>query len=1100
MKSFKIIKASAGSGKTFTLVKEYLKLCLLDETSAKENYKHILAITFTKAASNDMRRKITEALDNIIEDPEKSDMGKKLKDELNISPEKLKKNAEILSKQIIHDYSNFGVSTIDSFNQKISRSFAAELGLPYGYIPTIEKEEISEILTENIGLELSKDKRLAETLAQYVKTRMEEYEEKTSTRQTIIDYFNRIQDEKAFEKSAKTNCYDKDKYNETIDFLKNKIQETDNLIRQYSKNLKAIVQDNNLDDNCFYQKSKGIPGIINKLDSKDTEIVLKIYEQKISANIINGFVESGAEFKWYDDKAKMPNDELLRIGGEFCNIFKDLANLRTRFDCYCVYKTILKDLYLYVLRSKIEKEIDNIISEDEKVSISEFNKRIASVLGDYSVPFIYERLGERYKYIFIDEFQDTSILQWHNLIPLFANCLANGNTCLVVGDGKQAIYHFRNGEVKLLTSLPKIFQKPENTPAFDEYEKKFDDEKYFESLDYNWRTAKTIVDFNNNFFKYFINRSDFSQNLHEIYEDDTTGNKIEQKTPEKNENKKGHVQIEIIDGQEIALDDGATVSKDDYMLFRIYEIINELKGQYNYKDIAIITKRNSNCSDIAVYLSNRSIPVMSSVSLLLKSSKRVMLLVNSLSYFINNTNSATIAAILYLQNTLKGNTNNDKIFWAANKIAKSEETLESHLGLEDNALGKAQAQSYSLYDLCNALMRLYGFNTIEDPYVNYFIDTVQTWQTADNVGISKFLDFWEMKKHDLSIKMPDETNAIKIMTIHKAKGLEFPVVIYPFAKGSPSKQNKKHDFWIGSDLLFGNNHEHVPNINKIYLSKKTALADVYYNIENEAEDLGNINEIYVAMTRPKERLYILSNNYSPGDETQKDSNKANVFKDYLDEKDKSKACDKYKLDLKETINKHGLKAYTYSNLDPDEIGAAKSLTEPAIQDSRSCNWYEKLVVDEPETPLWLQDIAHKNTSPAEWGKAVHLLLSQIKTAKDIDTAFYDTTAIDDKTTDKLKDCILKIITNEAIAKAFSEDAKVKTECEILTKDLKIKRPDRYAELPDKIMLIDYKTGEEEDSHTSQMAEYANLVAEMVNKPIEKYIVYIRDNEIKIKKA
>lgn len=1096
MNNFKIIKASAGSGKTFSLVKEYLKLCLVNKQTAKETYKHILAITFTKAASMDMRRKIVEALDDIIKDPYKSSIGSILHDELKISHEQLQNNAKTLVGCIIHDYSNFCVCTIDSFNQKISRSFAAELGLPHGYTATIDEEEISEILVENIGLELSKDKRLTETLAHYVTSQMEEHEKKVTTRNSIIEYFKKIQDEKAYEKNSRTDCYDEDKYKETINFLKETMGAAEKQIKNYLSRLQEIVSDNNLDNDCFDGKSGGIPKIISKLGSKDLDDIKGIYELKTTQKIINGFVESGENFKWYHKDFSAPKEQLIRIGRQFSEVFNDMATNMPieKVNKLQIYTAIKKNLYMYVLRSRIEKEIDNIISENEKVSISEFNKRISSILGDYSVPFIYERLGERFKYIFIDEFQDTSILQWHNLIPLIANSLSNGNTCLVVGDGKQAIYHFRNGEVKLLTSLPFIFQKPNDTPAFDEFEQKFKEEHVFDTLKQNWRTAKKIVDFNNNFFRYFINRSDFNKNIKDIYEDENTGNKIEQEFTSKTENTKGLVQIEIVDDREITLDDCTTVSKDDYIMLRIYEIINELKGKYNYKDIAVIAKNNKDCIATANYLSCKNIPVLSSVSLLLRTSKRVMLILNTLAYLLQDDNKVAIAAMLYFKKTLDGAVDNDSIFEPVKRIADHEEAIERYMDLEDGLLKHIQTKSFSLYDLCTTLTRTYGFDTIEDPYINYFINTVQNWQTADNVGIKNFLDFWERKKNELSINIPPDTDAVRIMSIHKAKGLEYPVVIYPFSKGSPVKtQMDNKNNWIDSGKLTERGIQPVPNINKFIFNEKNTLLEDIYNAERDAQDLANINEIYVAMTRPKERLYILSRKYA-------NKRNANVFEEYLAEKDEKKECDKYKLELEESENKYGYKLYRYSDLDPNEEKKAAVLPEIEITDSKTCDWTQKISIDEPDAPLWLQSIAPKTIDPAEWGKIVHLILSEITTPNDIETAIEKNKKIDEETINVLKERINQMITTPTIADAFSDKATIRTEREILTKGSKIKRPDRYAELPDKIILIDYKTGIENQNHTRQLNEYGDAISQLVDKPIEKYIVYIKKNDVTICKA
>ena len=1103
MNNFKILKASAGAGKTFNLVKDYLRICLRDEYSAREKYKHILAITFTKAASKDMRRKIMEELEGIIEKPEPTDMAQALMDKFSTCLDELKKNAKILYSQFIHDYSNFCVSTIDSFNQRLSRSFASELGLPQGFQTTIENDDISDILIENIGLEISNDPLLKETLVNLVIQSMDEDEKKANIRKLIGNNYKSLQFEESFEADNKTNCYDGAKYQETKQFLTNKIEplekQIQDVVTKYQKELLNITGNFNLKDDDFFGKTKGIPLVKNALDKIVSSKPFSIKAVKdllsmatfnsIHYGLLNGCDTKGKEYKWYNKEIKrFSPEELDKIGGMLLHVFDGMKKEISigSLDNLLLYMTIKKDLFLYVLRSKIEQETENIISENEKVSISEFNKRIATVLGDFSVPFLYERIGEHFHNIFIDEFQDTSLLQWQNLIPLFENCLSNGNTCLVIGDGKQSIYHFNNAEVRQLTNLPKIFKKP--NANFDIFEQKFEDEHVFEELDCNWRSSETIVNFNNSFFNYVVNRNDFNPNNKAIYVCEEKKANIDQK-PQKHY--KGLVQIELVK-KEFTFGENKLKS-DDYMLSRIIEIIAELhqKG-HRYKDIAIIINSNENCNKTALYLSQNGIPIISSTSLLLKTSKRVLLLVNMLSYLVWDNNPITIASILYLYNTLKGHSDIENSFTPVANISNREngESLESYLGLGVGTLKKMQSQSYSLYDLCSALARLFDFDIISDPYLNYFFDTIQNWQTSDNVGIRNFLNFWDKKKNKLAIKTSDNIDAVQITTIHKSKGLEYPIVIYPFSDGKITDSTDKK--WVKqSELEHG--FEPVPNINKVKISLGFEQTQTLQQEEKDAEDLETTNKIYVAMTRPKKMLFILTE--IPNDNSK--SKGTNIFEGFLNDKSSQK------FDFQKTENKYGVSVYRLGDIDSIKTEEQKAEETHHISNSKTLEWAQSLGLEENEASGWLEDVAPDTISPSEWGKIVHLILAGITTQEDEEPALKATKNINNETIELLKQRLNQMTTLPEISRAFSSEATVKTECEILYRDPKageneVLRPDRFAELDDKIILIDYKTGKEDKKHQEQIQKYTAALSDLCDKKIEKYLVYLSMDNVMLK--
>ena len=442
--NFKVYQASAGSGKTFTLIKEYLKLCLKDKASVG-NYQNILAITFTNATANEMKEKIVNNLCEItgLKPAKQEDMKLTLMKELDITEEELKSNAQALLTCIMHDYSNFCVSTIDAFVQKLSRSFAHDLGLPNQYTVSIDDDEMAEAIIENIGLRINEnDKYLIELLEEFSEDKYNK-EQKTSIENELSDFAKKLLEEKTYKTEDNNQITDSEKYKETRDYLKDKVNYFEQKIKSFTQQFREVELRLGLSTEDYWNKSVGVVGFIGKLEKKDFDAFPKKFLTALETRKCLG-----------NETLTDANDALLAVLDPLKAFYEK------EYGKYLFYNAQLDLLYLYALRVLIREEFAHLAEEKEVVHISEFNKLLNTVMGDFSVPFIYERLGERFKHVFIDEFQDTSVLQWQNMLPLVHNGLSENQMSMVVGDGKQSIYRFRSGEVKQLANSPNIYPMP----------------------------------------------------------------------------------------------------------------------------------------------------------------------------------------------------------------------------------------------------------------------------------------------------------------------------------------------------------------------------------------------------------------------------------------------------------------------------------------------------------------------------------------------------------------------------------------------------------------------------------------------------------------
>jgi len=1067
--NFQVFQASAGSGKTYTIVKEYLKLCLKSDKHL-DNFRHILAITFTNASANDMKAKIVGYLLDIAnsETGKMGSMGSDLMAELDLDESDLKHNAQLLLTRIIHDYSSFCVSTIDAFVQKLSRAFAHDLGLPGQYTVSIDTDEIAETITGNIGMQISdENKFLVQLLLDFSENRFTNQQSNNLEYQLNV-FVEKLMSEKAYQKDENNNIKNLPQYKQTLDFLKDKTESVEKEIKSYVDLFYAIVKRYNLELEDFAYGRNGFIAYLDKLSNRLFEMPSQRFKN---------VVETG---KWYSAEAKkrfLPN-ELECVAADMQDVLRPLLDCCNKhLASYLFYKSQSDLLYLYALRTVIREEFNRLAQEDEVVHISEFNKLLNTVMGDFTVPFVYERIGEHFYHVFVDEFQDTSVLQWQNLLPLIDNGLSAGKMSMVVGDGKQSIYRFRSGEVEQIVQLPEIYALPEDErkSAFLQFQQNLKDCFSFHKLDSNYRSFSNLVLFNSDFFEVSMKR--LSSYFQKVYHDeDNLYGKSVSVVQQPKRKERGLVQLELYNAD----------NQPDYCLQRIAALISELTEEKNYRlaDITILVRNSKLGSEIANFLNDKQIPVISRDSIVLKTSNKVQLLVNTLRFLIHHDNEVVVANVLYFrrltqQPAFDGSLGN--LFENVKPVIKGTIPIETALGIDQDVLANALAKSTCIYDLCCSLIRIYNLDALHDAFLNYFLEEVFAFQNSSKEGIAEFLSYWEKKQDVLAVKSVSG-NAVNITTIHKSKGLEFKVVIYPEAITDLDEKQKTTpaEAWIMSEKL---GFESIPNLEKVLFKlDKTAgtmgeKPGAVVEKEKESNQLDNLNLLYVAFTRAKQRLYVLAK--------QTKSDKPNLFYNFLKET---------KLIIDKVSEDDGVTIYRYGDPDfinPDSDEKAESVIGKPI-DSVSADWFQRINVDSDPSMFWISP--KDMMQPREWGEMVHQILSGIRSEKDIDAAFEPYLlegVIDARIADVLKDRFLQMAHHPMLSAAFGVDAKVKNECEILS-DGDILRPDRYAELPNVIYLLDYKTGKKDKEHHRQLKRYIAALQSMVEKEICAYLVYLSD--------
>jgi ATP-dependent exoDNAse (exonuclease V) beta subunit len=1037
--SFSIYDASAGSGKTYALVKEYLKIILV--APKNDAYRNILAITFTNKAVHEMKSRIVGSLSEFAKD-EPSAKAQDLMQDLSIDTElsiiQIKTKSQQIIKHIIHNYAAFDISTIDKFTHKVIRAFAHDLNLPMTFEVTLDTENLLIEAVDAIIAQAGEDETLTKLLIDFTMEKTDDDKswdisrEILETGRLVLNENNRNEITHFQDKSIAEFVEIKTKLSEACKDL-----EKQTIV--FAEEALTLIDKNGIDIKSF---SRGtFPNHINSIQQGKFNPKNKMFHE----------FDDIAINKTAKDRAIIEN-----LIPEFLQI---LTKVYTAFEKINFYKAFLKNITPLSLLNTVSNELAKIQEEQNVLSISEFNAIIHREIQNQPAPFIYERLGERYRHFFIDEFQDTSEMQWQNLIPLIDNALSGQDdygvkgTLMIVGDPKQSIYRWRGGKAEQFIELSKD-QNPFNNP-----------DKRLEHLDKNYRSYSQIIEFNNDFFKLLSNEFEHLD-YKDLYE-----NHSHQKT---NDKTGGYVNISFIPKVETSEDDEETLDKTDlYVLATLNTIQKTLKQGFQYKDIVILTRKRSQGIAIANYLTEQGIPLLSSETLMIQNATEVRLIIHLLKYLKNSSDLESKANFLqYLAQNSQ-----DKLpihdFIAQGMALFQETDFEEWLMSFDVSLSFQNIRKKSLYEAVETIITKFLNPKVSNAYVQYFLDIVLERDIRNQAGISDFLNFWDKNAEKFSIPSPEGTNAVRIMTIHKSKGLEFPVVIFPFAEEDYNRKPK--------DKLWLNAEEHDFGLPKVLIDNSSAVegfgeeAAEVYNQKKQEELLDNINVLYVALTRAEEQLYVISNmNLSSKGELPK-NNMCSFFINYLDNK---VGFDENQLE------------YEFGNsmkLSAGKEHVDTSKTIPLVTEILNP---KNIKIAQREALMW----GTHQQEAIEYGNVIHEILSFVKTKNDVDLAI--TKSIENGLiTFGQKEIVLKtiqeIVNHSELEICFAEGNDVLNEQTIIQKEGTTIKPDRMVLTKNKeVLLLDYKTGTHNVKYQQQLENYQTAIELMGYKVTKKALIYI----------
>ena len=626
MANFVVYRSSAGSGKTFTLVKEYLRLSLSDASKLHYNFKRILAVTFTNKAASEMKSRVIDYLHQLAEDKPEAKIRVLLCKELNITAEELKTRSKILLSHVLHNYSDFAIGTIDSFTHKIVKTFAHDLKLPVNFNIELDVQGFYEKVVANLISDIGQDAYTSKLLKEYVLIKAEE-NSAWDPEHLIIEFSKLLQKEQSLKHVETLNKLDTGHLEQARKQISKIKSDYYNFLQSESAKALNYIHKHQLKDDDFIKKSMGPQNFFYKANKK------KINKEDTEKSTIVTAIE---ENKWLNPKALVPNS--VQINSELSVLAASIKNyIVENVELFSLCNLLDKQIYPLLLLKKIEELSRNKKEEERLVFISEFNNKIFEIINNEPTPFIYERLGEKYQHYLLDEFQDTSSLQWFNILPLIDNSLSNGWFNLIVGDGKQSIYRWRNANVKQFSDLPSLATKKNQV----QQERENNLRRNFTeiALNSNYRSLPTIIDFNNKVFESLSSDLLEESNL-TIYKD--------------------HQQISIKKtGGYVSLSTGIVESAEledtNYSIIQS-SVSSALSSNFMYKDICVLCRNNKEAHQVANFLLQNKYPVVSSESLLIKHNLEVQVLVAFLKYLLSPSDSIQAAVVMnYLYQTKRIN-------------------------------------------------------------------------------------------------------------------------------------------------------------------------------------------------------------------------------------------------------------------------------------------------------------------------------------------------------------------------------------------------------------------------------------------------------------
>jgi len=1073
-----VYKASAGSGKTFQLVVEYLKLLLKNP----QNYRHILAVTFTNKATNEMKTRILETL-NELASGQPSKYISEIQKENHLPEALIRANAKLVLKNILHDYNRFSISTIDSFTQRTIKAFNRELGISPNYRLELDSEMILAEATDRLLAKIDKDKKLLNWLKDFSKEKIED-----SYSQRIEEDIKSLGKE-LFKENFQLFFPDDSQsvYNrENLVILSKELNlikiQFENQLKTWGKKGVAIIAESGLTVDDFSNKEKGPGSLFAKYESG--------YLKEITATA-NNAAESVE--KWYTKTCSKKKEIHALVETQLQPLLKQITDfIGTSEEKYYSATAVLKQLRMLGILTDLKEEIKLLLHEKGVLQMSDSNLLLSKIIGQSDSPFIYEKTGSYYNHFMLDEFQDTSGLQWHNFKPLIINSLAEGNKNLLVGDVKQSIYRWRNSDYRILAEQ---IHKDFNELQIKEYH-----------LDRNWRSEKTIIDFNNHVFENL--KTVFEERLFRTIDDNdffiqrfrNITSSLTQIPGNPNAERKGFVKIRFFEEEQF---------KEDSPKALVEQVKQLQDNGIKASEIAILIRRNKEGTPIieeflaAAGLEENSkynLSVLSNESLFLLASQGVLTVIDTINFIINPGNEITkVALINHWANWLKpelqkcgkmttenpGNLkfseqvfNKDFNFVFENELAPKIELIKKKVLL--TSLDEAIIQICSVFQLFEIETEL--------PFIQTLIDKAGELKSSLSNDLSNLLFWWNETGLFTSVNVNENIDSIRLLTVHKSKGLEFKAVLIPWFDWRIGQVGKFAPIlWCKPETAPFNQFPLLPVVAGKDMKKSLFKNDYFEETANHFIDIFNM--AYVAFTRAKSVLIIHCPQPKDTKTNNEDSLKPIQF--LLNKALENLGSDQlFSACWNEDLTVFQLGSIEAGNEKPEQ---SKSVI---IKNYQFNDFSERVKLRNSGEDFLItgeRTVAIKNR-----GKIIHDILSSVITKADVESACIKALTdgkINEIELDEIQEAIKISFENPVISDWFSGKYQILNERNLLT-NKKIVRPDRIMIFENEAVVVDYKTGEKKsENYNRQVSRYAKILKETGYEKVEGYLWYINQNEI-----
>jgi len=1073
-KPVKILKASAGSGKTFTLTAYYLELLFAEKKETK--YKDILAVTFTNKATAEMKSRILEELKRLAEGDIQSPYSNILLGKFpEYGPEGIREKANKIFRRILHDYSHFSIMTIDSFVQKVIRGFAFELGLEPGFKIEINTEKVKKELIYRLEKELDTNSDLLNHFIDIVLDRIGE-DTSWDYRKTFSTLAEQVfkEDFRHFE-NVLNHFPENSTYKEVFDQL---IRKGRNKNAQFLEQIDFLLKDAQKDLEGFSWEPEVFKGMSSSKVFK--------FKKNFQENLKHGDLEKLEDLfvlvddreEWFKPGKEVP--EIYTILNPYLEKMKVFYEKESK--SYFLNRQILINLPYVRLFPDLIRLLKKYREESGDLLITDTQTLLEGITlpGSTNPSFIWEKIGNRFRNYLLDEFQDTSQLQWNNFMPLLEESISThfGNRIqnLIVGDVKQSIYRWRNGDYELL------YHKAEKDLGQENIEQ--------DSLGENFRSHRNIIDFNNNLFtmapevlKDILNYEIGNHPDNEIKEwwnnfryHDLFPNiykEAYQKAP-KNVPEGGKVKIWFLSSGEEGNKDEEDEEENIFLKAHIQEIKRLIKEEgYTYSDMAILVKTNDQVKKALNALLEKNLPVVSGDALILGKQKVIDILIHCL-YYLNDFSGKTklnLCSCLILLADIE------------NRSFPQEEILENNIEELEKFLpekiyqNKSKLISLPLGEIIEYLMDAFRLNHYPEfkPFLLGFRDLILDFSQYGEEGIRNFLDYWEQEGKEKGLSSGNSPNAIQISTIHKAKGLAYRAVFIPF--GDWSLKGIANDIWISTRNTEFEELGLVPVKFTQELSKSLVSKDYFKELMDTYLD--SLNTLYVALTRARDFIFITSSLPSK-----------NAMKTFEESKNMGNI-------LYYSLIRMGLLKKEEKQMVKIEWGDI-SKQEPIngipskIFDLETYSVSGLLSEKESMNSLDSKNRFRMNKA-AENGNLLHQILSKLEDIRDLDKVLLESRnegLFLASQTDELKIQLEKIMNHWELKRLMENTGSVYRERTILAGKGAVYRPDKILFKDQETLVLDYKfTQNQEREHKTQVLGYADLLKQMGYPGVRAYLFY-----------